>query len=248
MTTLSNAEIDKILSRVRKMMNLANNAGAAEGERDNALRMAHATLAKYNLELSDATAANPKAENTSEKRKQLVETFLGTLWARQIAQASAKLFFCMYFYSKISANTDNVRHYFIGRHSNVVTAQEMSKYLIASVHREAKAYQQRVGGTYAQYRSFATGAMLKIYDRCNKLRAESERPAPVAATQGAASVDRSMALAVIYKNEESENEKFLVSLGTKVREGKARGGRVDGYAVEAGKVYGASVSLNRQLR
>ena len=44
----------RALARVRKMLALANDAAATEGERENALRMAHATLAKYNLELAEA--------------------------------------------------------------------------------------------------------------------------------------------------------------------------------------------------
>ena len=54
---MSDDERNKILARVRKLLNLANNAAATEGERDNAMRMAHATLAKYNLSLAEASGA-----------------------------------------------------------------------------------------------------------------------------------------------------------------------------------------------
>jgi len=244
-----NAEQTRILSRVRKMMNLANDAGATSGERDNALRMAHATLAKYNLELSDATSVAGKTSAADEPRVKTDEVFLGTIWARQIAAAAAKLFFCMYFYSKLGPNTDNAKHYFVGRHSNVVTAQEMAKYLIASVHREAKAYQKSVGGTWAQYRSFATGAMVEIHHRCEELRAASSRPAPVQATQDASTVDRSMSLAVVYKDEEEANRQFLATTGTTLGKARAtRSARMDWEARQSGAQYGKSVSLNRQVK
>ncbi len=250
---MDNTEQSRILSRVRKMMNLANDAGATEGERDNALRMAHATLAKYNLELSDATLAQNSNAAATEAREQCAEVFLGTVWARQIAQSSAKLFFCMYFYTKLGPNTDNVKHYFIGRHSNVVTAREMSQYLINSVHREAKAYQRTVRGSYEQYRSFATGAMNKIHARCSALRSEAEKnKAPrsattTPATSGAVPIESGMALAVIYRNEETENGKFLAASGMSVRVKHTRTKGVDYGAYGAGQTYGSKVSLNKQL-
>lgn len=51
---MTNEDKERILSRVRKMLRLANDAGATEGKRDNAMRMAHATLAKYNLDIAQA--------------------------------------------------------------------------------------------------------------------------------------------------------------------------------------------------
>jgi hypothetical protein len=59
---MSEFDREKVLARVKKMMTLATDAGASEGERENALRMAHATLAKYNLTMSEAEATGKKSE------------------------------------------------------------------------------------------------------------------------------------------------------------------------------------------
>lgn len=42
-------DMSRILQRVRKMMALANDKAASDGERENAMRMAHATLASIVL-------------------------------------------------------------------------------------------------------------------------------------------------------------------------------------------------------
>jgi hypothetical protein len=50
---------DKILSRIQKMLALANDLAATEGERDNALRMAYNLMAKHNLDMVTVEARNP---------------------------------------------------------------------------------------------------------------------------------------------------------------------------------------------
>lgn len=58
----------RVLARVRKMMALANDdAAASDGERDNALRMAHATLLKHNLTMAAAEEAGATAEEARER-------------------------------------------------------------------------------------------------------------------------------------------------------------------------------------
>ena len=48
--------MNPILDRVKKMLAIANDSAASEGECDNALRMAHNTLAKHNLDMADLNA------------------------------------------------------------------------------------------------------------------------------------------------------------------------------------------------
>jgi len=53
------------------MLRLANDAGASEGERHNAMRMAHATLAKHNLDLASVESApgNEKLRAAAHSRR-----------------------------------------------------------------------------------------------------------------------------------------------------------------------------------
>ena len=135
----------KILSRVQKMLNLANNAGATEGERDNAMRMAHSTLAKYNLDLADVDAHNGEQKKAAagEPREQHDATFYGRPWARNVCQNIGKLFFCYYLYTSHKKAT-NVKHYFIGRHSNAITAALIAEFVVKSIMPEAYGQRGRI--------------------------------------------------------------------------------------------------------
>lgn len=237
---MNNDEQRKVIDRVRKMLRLSENEGATEGERDNALRMAHATLAKYNLDMAQVGSLETKeSENrVGEQREKQDEKFYGRPWARQVCNSVAKLFFCYYFYT---GNGRMVKHTFIGRHSNAVTARELSRYLVESIYREAKRFQaERMGGS-TDKRSFATGAAHKIFERCKKLREEAEKPATSA--PGTALV-----LASLYKKELQLNTDYMKDLG--IRLGTGRGSSTNGIGLDAysaGAAYGASVSLDRQV-
>ena len=78
-----------IIEKCRKLFTLANNDGATEGERDNALRMAYGLMAKHNL---DETMLD------SEDLRQILEVEApGAAWIRQVTNSVAGLFFCTLF-------------------------------------------------------------------------------------------------------------------------------------------------------
>ena len=259
---LTATESARVLARVRKMMNLANDAGATEGERDNALRAVHATLAKYNLDLATLPDALPGGASGEEAREARSKEFLGRTWTRHVANATATLFFCSYFYRRTREGAHTVEHSFVGRHSNVVTAQEMAEYLVLSVHAEATRYQRAHGGNYAQYRAFAQGATQRIVARCHELRCAASTGAPQGAEAGVGAsttsaqpegtIDRSMGLvlASVYEKEKRANDSYIAqSLQLKVRERSTRERFSPDYdARRAGAEYGGRVSLNRQLK
>src|SRR6187399_1869298 len=92
------AVLDGVVRRVKKMLTLAADAGAAEGERDNAIRMAHALLAKHNMTVAQVEAAN--ADSKKEERTGGISVTRDQPWARQTASAIARLFFCKHFFMK----------------------------------------------------------------------------------------------------------------------------------------------------
>lgn len=236
----NSAEQDKVLNRIRKMMKLANDAGATEGERDNAMRMIHATLAKHNLEMSDVEASDPAQQ---EKRERMRSLFLGKPWACQIANAIAHLYFCRYFREHIGGNagpTQKCGHHFVGRHSNVVTAQEMAQWVVESVNREAQRFQRMMRTGYGEYRAFAQGAADRIMERCHQIRAESEK-------QQANNNCTGLIVANLYRTELIANEQFLKDEGVRLKAGRSQSEAEGALARAAGRSYGNSVSLNRQV-
>jgi hypothetical protein len=250
---MTDNEQERVLARVRKMIRLANDAGASEGERDNALRMAHATLAKYNLDFAQVDVNKDDGKTTEkpdEPRERHWEAFLGKPWALQISSAVGKLFFCYYYYSNIRGQTGQnakAAHVFIGRHSNAVTAMEMAKFLVEAVHREAKRYEKDNYATYKEYRAFAQAAAVRIMERCAAIREDAEKPA---AQLSAPTTGTALVLVSVYATEDVANKQYIEQvLGIK----KWNKGRSTTYAHgeqarAAGRAFGSAVNLTAQVK
>lgn len=243
-TKESNAQFDKerVMERIAKMLRLANDAAASEGERDNAIRMAHATLAKYNLTLAEI---DEKTQNKTEKRIDAGVEGRDFPWALRTAQSVANLFFCYYFYSRLGPG--KVKHYFIGRQSNVETAREMAKFVINSIMSEGTRRSRNISDQPGKWqRNFCKGASMKVYERCLAIRKEAEKEydggAGAKATTGTALV-----LASFYEQEERANSEYLkdvLKINLKTGRSTERGA---GAGYSEGKEFGASVSLNKQV-
>lgn len=227
----------RVLERVRKMLRLANDAAASEGERENALRMAHATLAKYNLTLADAK------DRPAEEEKRGMGTMIGKdyPWMRTVAQGVAELFFCKYLYVSIRG-TGRVKHYFVGKESNTIVAREMSEFVISSIDREARMYAAMRGATGTMWRSFCKGASHRIYARCVAIRKAAETPEPAASSTSTALVLRSL-----YHSEEVANDALIKQTFPRVKEDKSKERNTIWSAAEAGAAFADKVPLNTQV-
>lgn len=235
---------ERILNRVKKMLNLANDAGATEGERDNALRMAYATLQKHNIELAAVEAHTIGGKKQDDApREQVVKEYVIHHWARVVSMAIAELFFCHYHYRL--HRDQSVDHVFTGRAANAVTAADMAEYICKSIARESRA---RTRGSYSPgqaQRDFAKGAVTKICRRCYDMRHEAE----AASAPTAAGPRTALVLASFYKKEEEANRMFLVERGLgKLKAGPGSRAASNGAAYISGLAYGSTVSLDRQIK
>lgn len=226
-------EQERILSRVRKMLALAADAGATEHERDNAMRMAHATLAKYNLDIAMVEDAGGKVE--SEERGILRAVFFGRPWARQVAGSIADLFFCSYICAT-HKKAKMTQHCFIGRQSNAITAREMSAYLVDSVIKESRKFRHHGN---AVCRSFCIGAANAISRRVDKLIEER--------SQDKATPGTSLVLASLYSREAAANLVVFEEAFPKTRLTRSGKGTNSNLGYSAGFDYGDKVSLDRQI-
>jgi hypothetical protein len=218
--------MDRIIERIRKLIRLANDPAASDGERDNAMRMAQATLAKYNLSAS--------ALDTPTDRGRTDSPFYGRPWARTVAKACAELYFCQYFYmASRNLGRDEAFHCFVGTEANRVTAEEMAKYLINSILRESKSC-----GSTKDRNSFGFGAASRIWTRAVELKAKPPEEAYSGST--------ALILASHYGQEKAKNESWLAEQGVHLRSKSAKTRQMDeGY--RKGYDYGDKVSLNRQV-
>lgn len=230
------SEKERALQRVRKMLALANDAAATEGERDNALRMAHSTLAKWNLSIGEAEAAGA----TKEKRTEGTLTARSRPWIRTTAHAIAQLFFCEYFYVKSSNN--KMTHYFIGREANIVTAREMTAYVTESILREARKQAKMNFADESFISSFCKGAAHRVSHRCYELRKAAEQASAVATSTGT-----SLVLASHYATEREANKAYIEATVGKLKSSKNRERGFNGGGYAAGRDYGDKVNLSRQI-
>ncbi len=221
--------MDKIIDKVRKMMALANDAGASEGERDNALRMAYKLLAKYNLELADVE------ETSQEEARGLQSVVISSdTWGRSVSNAVASLFFCEYYFERMSAGR-SIRHNFIGKTSNAITAAHMADYLLDSIKKQARKLYKST--TNPQGRSFCVGAALAITQRVAKLVQED-------ADVG---VGTAVVLASYRKLEAEANEQWLAVHVGELKDVSTKLNTSDASAYFKGHAYGNTVSLANQI-
>lgn len=240
MTTNNDDDRARALERVRKMLRLANDAAASEGERENALRMAHATLAKWNLDLADASGAAPSSDDATRGRYGF-ELFTFP-WNRAVCAAVGRLLFCEVYFVRSRKNYCHM--YFVGRGVNAQSAIELAQHLIASIKAEARAQARAhaVGISSSTWElDFCKGASERISKRCAELR-KYGAPAELTKTPGTALV-----LANHYEREHEANALVIRNLGIALRSSHARQRGCYSSGLERGRAYGNSVQLQRRL-
>ena len=226
--------MEKILNRIKKMLALANDAGATEGERDNAMRMAYNLMAKHNLDLADLPP-----DQLGESREQQTATISADKWARELGGLTAKLFFCKYYFGRTSTSGKD-RHFFVGRQSNAITALHMMEYLLKSLKKEAT--QRYKSPTSPEGRSFCVGAVHTLHSRVLEMIATP--PAEMAG----ASASTELALVNLRKSEELANLAYLESIGMSLKKAGARtDNSLRASAFRSGNEFGKTVSLNTQV-
>ena len=225
---------ERIIERVRKMLALSKDSAATDGERENALRMAYATLAKYNLSLDSIE------KKDADPRGQAQQTYYGRPWARSLSAAVADLFFCKYVFTPARQAKD-IGHYFIGRESNAITASEMARWLVNSIVSEGRRHQRAAEQDNNWFRVFCYSAASMLIRRIVEMRDKPEIPDAAPGT--------SLVLASVYQTEQAENDKWIKETWKNIRQAKPKTfrARLEEEAIEKGRSYGQSLPLNKQL-
>lgn len=222
--------MEKIIARVKKMLNLAQDEAASEGERDNALRMAYNLMAKHNL--SQATIDEASLEK-QEPRIDFENRSHGMVWARHVNSIIAKLFFCES-YITLHRGQTKVTYHFIGRESNAMTAAVMAEFVVNSIRKEAaKLY----GYGSSNGTGFALGAVHRLSDRVEEIIANYGKQDSAPGT--------ALVLANLYHTEEEANSQLLPANLKKSR--KQPVAEVDPQAYYRGKAFGDKINLNKQV-
>lgn len=150
---------EKIINRIKKMFALANDEGAAEGEAENAMRMANKLLEKYNMDVADL--------HTSERVTINFEGNVQQVWMKHLYNCVAPVYSCGFF-------TQNSKHgILVGTESNLVTASIVINGLIQNIKRAGK----------GKNTGFKNGAVIEIARQCAEIIA-ARKASPVISGTG----------------------------------------------------------------
>ena len=231
------ANKNKVISKVQKLLNMAN--GTAEGgehERDTAMRMALALLAKHNLDMADTMVKVDKENRTKITMEQYT-----CPWRRTVAGAIARMFFSNYFYTGIRGK-QKLTYTFVGLESNVVTTKDMVEWIIKSVTKECLKRKRELGQNAAWETSFFNSAAHVIANRCRELQAEAE----FANTPKAGGT--ALVLSSVYEQEERENVRYIAEeMGVKITTKKVSLVIKNLDGSRQGAEFGNKINLGRQI-
>lgn len=225
---------EKVINRIKKMLALASDQAASEGERDNALRMAYATMAKHNIDMATVEALG------KETRLNFDLEGWSMLWSCHIHNVIAQLFFCKYYRGR-KINGTKLEHHFVGKESNAITASYMATFIVTSILKEGRA--KGWHNLSSEMRSFGLGAFHKLAERVAEIRRSQEQ------SEQERQPGTALVLASLYKTEAQANADFLANeLNIRLKTSNSRGQAASNReAYQAGQEYGSKVNLNAQV-
>ena len=136
---------DKIIERIKKMFALANDAGAAAGEAENAMRMANNLMERHALSAIDL--------HTNEQMRVKFEPYFRYNWSKQVYNSVSELYNCKFF----SHGTKN--NIIVGAKSDTITASIIINALIENIGNAGK----------GEGIEFKNGAALEIVRQCREI-------------------------------------------------------------------------------
>ncbi len=246
--TYTNDTQGKIITRIRKLMSLAN-GGASEAEAEQAMKKAHALLAEHNLSIFDVSKEEPANLEDRVIDSNDVDG-INDPWRRSIWHATAALHFCKYFYSpehemrRGVRKCVRIRHNLVGRPHNVLVTKLMVEYLINTVRRLAGEHTCDVpASARARFaHSFRVACTERLVDRIWERHRRSQF-GPTAAHAGTTLP----ALRSIYASETDANQALLehrrINLTTKGRRCRT----TDVIGAEAGRAAADEIGLDNQV-
>lgn len=163
---LDNAAIDAI-QRVKKLFALAGN-NPNENEAAAASAKAMEILERHNLSLAELK----DRDDTERKDKRLKGGLYA--WQRELWKAVCELHFCVYWSVKGNAKGDTYQHRVLGRHVNVILAEQVAGYLQTTIERLAQANAKGRGLNVfcREAIAFREGMSDRLVERLEKMRRE----------------------------------------------------------------------------
>jgi hypothetical protein len=172
-----------------------------------------------------------QAQRDKDPRDTYSQVGWSQLWARNVCNAIADLFFCKYYFGQ-KVNATKCYHHFVGRESNATTAMYMAEHVVTSILKEGRS---RYGENLSpETRSFATGCVDRLWSRVLQMKRD--------AAQEAGAPGTALVLANFYDTEAAANKALLPKLKL-----ANKGKDVNTHAYRQGQEFGNSISLAPQV-
>jgi hypothetical protein len=203
------------IEKVQKLLALARDAGASQGEAQNAMDLATRILEQHNLDIAAVEAKAGRGH--SGKRDDRTQTGGLYKWQRQVWKSTASLNMCVYFSLRGLARGSKYEQRIVGRPENVLMTNLMASYLQDAIERNAAAWAKDQGFSSRFVREaviYREGMADTICYRLNQLRRDrlreaEEKEAAARAAQPAGEPGTSVVLASVIQSEADLNLDYL---------------------------------------
>lgn len=205
------------IEKVRKLLALAKDKGASEGEATNAMAMASRILEQHNLDMALVERTQGQAGTPHAKRDDKVSGGGLYKWQRGVWEATAKLNMCVYFSIRGLGRGTKYENRVIGRPENVIMTTVMAEYLQQAIERLAAEWAKDQGYSSRFVREaiiYREGMADRIQNRLWTLQYDRKRESQNAKEAQASSGAPGTALVLVdvISNEEDLNNDYLNNL------------------------------------
>lgn len=226
----------KLIERMKRLLAMSKDAGS-ENEAMIAARRLHSLLSQHGMSMSDLN-------DTSEEVSSDLWEETNRPYARTIAAAIAKLYYCEMYYMKVP-RSKTASFVFCGKEHHRAIAIQIAQMVIRVIARESITESRKRFGTKDTHfvNSFRNGAAGRIANRCLDLIKEAKAGTLVDADTG----NTLPALASLYDSESAAVKAFFDTLSG-MKAGKTRANMARGAeGVSAGRAAGDRVQLHQGL-
>lgn len=232
-------ENKSILQKIKKLLNLAKDSAASEGEVSNAMRMAQELMTKHRLSLAEAESVDLNNQSKSSRYATEAKFNLNKRtfyrWEKRLVSIVARLM-------SVEALLSFTGPIFIGVESDAHIAVEMYAYLRESALKLRKEYskanpgeREQVGGALWD-ESYMAGLCNRLSERVTELKKEETK------TQ-----EKHTSLNALAVVDHSVIQQYLTKNYPMLRKSSSRGSKLNASTFQAGKADGNKISLSTKV-
>jgi hypothetical protein len=222
-------DTNSIANRVRKLFALAN-GNANEHERLVAIEAAQRLLDEHNLTMFDVQGEADTVSKVDHKAHTEIKL---RPWVRIVMHAACKLYNTTFFMKRNAGET--YHPVVIGTPENITVTLDVATWLIQCITNESKA----ALSNQTERNSFKLGAAQRLFERVEELMTKPAEPSSGATTTQLTVVRNALHVA---------NTSYLQQLVPNRQQFRSRPTYRSSYGYSAGREFGNSMALNKQVK